>query len=344
MQQYNLATMRRARRAFRLPPSAFTLVELLVVITIIGILIALLLPAVQAAREAARRAQCGNNLKQIGLAMHNCHCANNCFPQAGGFFPDKAAPVIISDGGVGNYLYHWPPDPIPGQSTAAPANIGPITYTLLPYMEQEALYMAFVGCTQNTGPGGDAQVWWNNNRLRLPPAIYHCPSDTTMEPDCSIPVSNVGATSYVPNIQSLGHCYVYSQDGGKTILAHQPSYASHPTVTSMTDGSSNTVVFAERLAGAPEGCRTAWLGIIPGPLYNPYFAPSDGSGTPIVSPPQDMPSMEDTNANATQSAHPGGMNVLLGDGSVRGISPSISSTTWYYAVMPNDGQTLGSDW
>jgi prepilin-type processing-associated H-X9-DG protein len=299
-------------------------------------------------------------MKQIGLAMHNCHQAQNCFPQAAGFFPEKCGrPMPYSSGPDG--IQAWPDDPYPGQSPIStspdhpPANIGTIHYMLLPYMEQEAIYMAYMGCTQNYDAGhpdynpplaAARQVWAflePRTHLSLPPPCYICPSDTSMEPNGMIleaGTPGLGGTSYVANIQALGCFYMT-----------QPSYQTHPTVESWTDGSSNTIVFVERLAGAPDygDGRAAWVGVVPVPEFNPFYGATDPSNKLDPAhyydvPPQDCPAVADASSARCQSGHPGGINALLGDGSVRNISPYISKQTWVNAILPNDGQVLGNDW
>ena len=133
----------------------FTLVELLVVITIIGILIALLLPAVQAAREAARRMQCANNLKQIALALHN-HCdSKQAFPK-GTYFG-------LPDGPPGTYTHSW-------------------WIELLPFLEQQGIYDKFdkTGATDTSSWGRPNSSWGNDHNLTLlnniSLSVLHCPS------------------------------------------------------------------------------------------------------------------------------------------------------------------------
>src|SRR4051812_37748601 len=130
----------------------FTLIELLVVIAVIGVLIALLLPAVQAAREAARRSQCTNNLKQIGLALHNYHSSNNVFPIGQGVC---CFSTILNDTGTG----HGPS----------------VLVYLLSNMEQQSLSNAFNFTHGNLASG--ALTWLNTTVSESSVAAYLCPSD-----------------------------------------------------------------------------------------------------------------------------------------------------------------------
>lgn len=308
----------------RIRKQGFTLVELLVVIAIIGILIAMLLPAVQAAREAARRMQCSNNLKQIGIAIHNCHGVYNYLPKAAGYFPIKGqvqpGPLL--------------PD-LPDASTEAPANISTVQYFLLPFMEQEEKYMRHKGCTQFTLAAGEPMD-------RFPPSMYICPSDTTSDTSgkCEFTEYGVmfGVMDYAANVQAFGHWW---QD--------QPFYTSNPSFGSITDGTSNTIAFVEKYRICPPPAssangRNAWLGIYPDLPYNAIYAVNDlATGEPLISPPQEAPNPSVCDPYKAQSAHPGCMNVVLFDGSVRNVSTSISTETWYDALMPSDGNALSKD-
>ena len=188
----------------------FTLIELLVVIAIIAVLIALLLPAVQAAREAARRAQCINNLKQIGLGMHNYHSAVGSFPMANS--------VAYSSVGTQTNWGTWS-----GQAM------------MLPYMEQNAIYNACnFSWTSWYGTGASINATAFNTVI----ASFLCPSDgeagSTKSGNINSYYGSLGITTDPWNANSTG------------IFAHFVAYG----VADVTDGTSNTVCFAEALTAS----------------------------------------------------------------------------------------------
>jgi prepilin-type N-terminal cleavage/methylation domain-containing protein/prepilin-type processing-associated H-X9-DG protein len=211
------------------PRRAFTLIELLVVIAIIAVLIALLLPAVQAAREAARRAQCVNNLKQIGLAMHNYHSANDCFPP-GGF------PVY-----PGNGCY----------------NCGPSAHArMLGGLEQQALYNALnwsVGVINDgTYNGTPMNTTVSTTRINA----FLCPSDTP--PSWNM----VGETAPLPNYRAPGNNYFASLGSSLEFTGNQPGGPPNGPfqavgavgngaigIRNITDGTSGTIAFGEWRTG-----------------------------------------------------------------------------------------------
>ena len=205
----------------------FTLIELLVVIAIIGVLIALLLPAVQSAREAARRIQCTNNLKQFGLAMHNYHSTYDAFPMG--------ASLCYYNYGGGSPCTTW-------NNWSAHA-------MLLGYLEQSALYNAINFNME--GRGSDYASMANSTAYNAKVSVFLCPSDVNagrVNDNCYYgsvgPTTNAGS-DVPPRGGSAGACPNWAS-ATSGIFGFRLSYG----MRDVTDGSSNTIAFSEGQAGS----------------------------------------------------------------------------------------------
>jgi len=354
----------------------FTLIELLVVIAIIAVLIALLLPAVQAAREAARRIQCVNNMKQLGLAMHNYISTNDCFTPLAGNFAKNGMPSLAK----GDWPMGW-------------------GVVLLPGVEQQALYNT-ANFTQSVNNNVNTQTLC---ATRVSP--YLCPSES----------AGVGPfypnswTNYAGNFggpATLGVwtgpiVFMSDSDVGESGIAAKFQVNLGPVrIASLTDGTSNTALFSERLigvgnsaassiaAGSKDAKRTSFRlplstkilsglasdaqaavaacqsipatqmsvgvdsyngGIWPGShrgtlrfnAYNHFNAPNKLSCASTDSANGVPGSLNDIITPA--SNHPGGVNVTMCDGSVKFIKDSINVGTWWALGTRSGGEVVSSD-
>tara|TARA_R110002095_G_scaffold154158_2_gene133990 strand:+ start:1241 stop:2125 length:885 start_codon:yes stop_codon:yes gene_type:complete len=283
--------------------NGFTLIELLVVIAIIAILIALLLPAVQQAREAARRSSCKNNLKQIGIAMHNYHDVHRTLP-----------PGYLDDDPLANVTNH---------------NLLGWGTFILPYIEQSALYdsIAAVGGFDNNWTTisamttASATVPTPYSKVSL--STYICPSDPMG--GINTDLSNYGKSNYTG---VAGNTYRSTATAIPTGSFYDNSKVSF---RDYRDGLSNTIIIGERgTAGAKNG--TLWVGNYSDAAYYTQNAIATNSAYYGINGVAGS-------WNFT-SSHTGGVHFLLGDGAVRFLSDNIDLNTYRDLGFISDGNVV----
>lgn len=336
----------RARRGF-------TLIELLVVIAIIAILIGLLLPAVQKVREAASRMQCQNNLKQMGLALHNYHDSVKSFPPA---VADTTPPLLAG--------------PATNSDSRDPG-WGPTWQVLiLPYIEQDALYKQW---NFSLGAQNNPQV------TSVPVNIYICPSDTKRPPNllnANGLVHNMARGNYgINGGAGLGeNNNVFNNNHRRGLTHFRQRFAAG--VSDVKDGTSNTVAVTELVVrvAANDDSQGAWA--YPGQNYitayndqgavgNNYAANAYPAANQTQSPNCDarlatcqsytahcnnnltgidpIYGCAESNVGQTaRSSHSGTVNVLLLDGSVKSVGNSINGQIWVGAFTVAGSEVLGN--
>jgi len=304
----------------------FTLIELLVVIAIIAVLVGLLVPAVQKVRDAANRMSSMNNMKQFGLASHNYATAMNMLP----------------------------PSFVEASSAAFPQwKDGSWMVNILPYVEQDNLKKVV---DANTSTSGQYYAITYN---QSPPKIFVNPTD---------PAASNGAyndngwgiysvTGYIANYLSMG-AVVKSSAG--------PVKKNTRDVGAVADGTSNTLLYTERVTvckRAPQPHRPGYIGdyynIAPYanagswfqwmPVFNYYDNPgATYVPTPAQTKPQFAPTWSDRNSSCdyrlASAPRSSGIQVCMGDGSVKMIGSGITGQIWYAGLTPDGGEVLGSDW
>ena len=336
----HLRALRASVVKIRVSRRGFTLVELLVVMTIIGILVGLLMPAVQSARESARLAQCANNLKQLGLATLAHEQANTFFP-------------------TGGWGWQWVGDPNRGFGRKQP---GGWLYNVLPYMDQQPLHNIGIGLASQSSASMAALT----QQFATPLAMINCPTRRkaqlftyvnygTTAPLNANTAPAVTRTDYCANSGDAMNCY-YMPGPSSLAAGDAAGYGWHNTVAdgltgisyersrvrmaSITDGASNTYMLGEKYLnpdsyfnsadGADNECSMAG-----------YDNDTFRCGYITETPMQDTPGFADTFRFG--SAHASGAQMVFCDGSVHNISFSIDAETHRRLSNRQDGLPIDAN-